>query len=368
VTDPRYEKLARVLVEYCLDVQKGHLVLIRGGVPAEPLIREVYRETLKAGGHPVTRVAAAGTAEIFYSTARKHQLEYASPIAAYEMEQIDKMLAIRSTTNTKALTNVDPEKQTTVARAGAEIRQRYQDRAAAGELQWCVTQFPCDASAQDAEMSLAEYEDFVLRACLVHKSDPVAAWKSIRRKQAKYCRRLDQARKIRIVKKDTDISMVVAGRKWINSDGRNNMPSGEVFTGPVEDSVKGTIAFTFPACYGGREVHDVKLTFEKGKVVKATASKGQDFLLSTLDTDEGARFVGEIAVGTNYAITQFTKNTLFDEKIGGTIHMAVGSSYPKSGGLNKSAIHWDMVADMREGGRIYADGKVIYKDGQFAID
>jgi aminopeptidase len=367
VTDPRYAKLARVLVEYCLDVQKKDVVLIRGGFPTQPLVTEVYREALKAGGHPVTRLALPSASEIYYTTAKKHQLEFVSPIIEFEIEHIDKLLAIRGTTNTKSLTNVDPEKQTTVARAGAALRQRYQDRVAAGEIEWCVTQFPCDSSAQDAEMSLEEYEDFVLRACLVHKSDPVAAWKSIRRKQAKYCRHLDQVKKIRIVKKDTDITMAVAGRKWINSDGRNNMPSGEIFTGPIEDSVEGKIAFTFPACYGGREVHDVQLTFEKGKVVKATASKGQDFLFSTLDTDEGSRFVGEIAVGTNYAIAQFTKNTLFDEKIGGTIHMAVGSSYPKSGGQNKSAIHWDMVADMRDGGKIYADGKIIYKDGQFTI-
>jgi aminopeptidase len=367
VTDPRYAKLARVLVEYCLDVQKGDLVLIRGGVPTAPLMVEAYREALRAGGHPMSRPAIPAATGIYYATAKKRQLEFVSPIAEFEIEHVDKLLAIRGTTNTKALTNVDPEKQTTVARAGAELRQRYQDRVAAGEIQWCVTQFPCEASAQDAEMSLEEYEDFVLRACLVHKSDPVAAWKSIRRRQAKLCRYLDEVRKIRIVKKDTDITMSVAGRKWINSDGRNNMPSGEIFTGPVEDSVEGTIAFTFPACYGGREVHDVKLTFKKGKVVKATASKGQDFLHSTLDTDEGARFVGEVAVGTNYAISRFTKNTLFDEKIGGTVHMAVGSSYPKSGGRNKSAIHWDMVADMRQGGKVYADGRIIYKDGEFTL-
>jgi aminopeptidase len=367
VTDPRYAKLARVLVEYCLDVQKEDLVLIRGGFPTEPLMTEVYRAALEAGGHPVTRLALPTASEIYYTTAKKHQLEFVNPVAGFEVDHIDKLLAIRGTTNTKALTNVDPDKQTTVARAGAPLRQRYQDRVAAGEIQWCVTQFPCDSSAQDAEMSLEDYEDFVLRACLVHKSDPVSAWKSIRRKQARYCRHLDRAKKIRIVTKGTDISMAVKGRKWINSDGRNNMPSGEIFTGPIEDSVEGKIAFSFPACYGGREVHDVRLTFKKGKVVKATASKGQDFLHSTLDTDDGARFVGEIAVGTNYAITQFTKNTLFDEKIGGTIHMAVGSSYPKSGGLNKSAIHWDMVTDMREGGKIYADGKIIYKDGRFTL-
>ena len=365
--DPRYEKLAKVLVQYCLDVKKNDLVLIRGEVPAAPLITEVYRETLLAGGHPFTRVALPDGAPIFYASAKKHQLEFVSPIAECEIDHIDKLMAIRSSNNTKALSNVDPARQAAVARAGAPLRQRYQDRVAAGEIDWCVTQFPCNASAQDAEMSLEEYEDFVLRACLVHKKDPVAAWRGIHRKQAKLCRYLNGVKKLRIVKEGTDISMSVAGRKWINSDGRHNMPSGEIFTGPVEDSVEGTIAFSFPACYGGREVHDVRLTFRKGKVVKATASKGLDFLRSMLDTDKGAKFVGEVAVGTNYSIEKFTKNTLFDEKIGGTIHMAVGSSYPDSGGLNKSGIHWDMVADMRGGGKIYADGKVIYKDGRFTI-
>jgi aminopeptidase len=367
VTDPRHAKLAKVLVEYCLDVQKNDLVLIRAGLPAAALVREVYKEILQAGGHPLTRVALPGTAALFYDNAKKHQLEYVSPVAEHEVEKVDKLLAIRAETNTKSLTNVDPEKQKLVARSHAPLRQKYQDRVAAGEIDWCVTQFPCDASAQDAEMSLDDYEDFVLRACLVHKKDPVAAWRAIRRKQAKLCKYLDGVKKLRIVKSGTDITMSVAGRTWINSDGRHNMPSGEIFTGPVEDSVEGKISFTFPACYGGREVHDVSLIFKKGKVVKATASKGEDFLHAMLDTDEGARFVGEIAVGTNYDVKQFTKNTLFDEKIGGTVHMAVGSSYPDSGGLNKSGIHWDMVADMRDGGKIYADGKIVYKDGKFTI-
>jgi aminopeptidase len=205
----------------------------------------------------------------------------------------------------------------------------------------------------------------VLRACLVHKKDPIAAWKGVHRKQARLCKMLNQHKKIRIVAGDTDISMSVEGRTWINSDGKHNMPSGEIFTSPIEDTVEGKIRFSFPACYAGREVHDVRLVFKKGKVVEASASKGADFLEATLDADDGARYVGEIAVGTNYAVQKFTKNTLFDEKIGGTIHLAVGASYPDSGGKNKSAVHWDMVNDMRDGGKIYADGKVIYKDGEF---
>jgi len=368
VKDPRYEKLAGVLVHYCLDAAKGDLFQINASPLAEPLVAAVYREALAAGAHPFVRIGLPSLAETFLRTAKKHQLTYVSPIQEFTVEKVDKVLSIRAQENTKALANVDPKKQAASQAAHRKIFERFMERSAAGELDWCGTQFPCNASAQDAEMSLDEYEDFVLRACLVHRKDPVAAWKKVHREQAKLCRFLDARRTLRIVAPGTDVTMEIAGRKWINSDGKKNMPSGEVFTSPVEDSVEGTIAFSFPACYLGLEVHDVRLTFKKGKVAKATAGKGQDLLLAKLDTDEGARVVGEMAVGTNYAIQKFTKNTLFDEKIGGTIHMALGASYPDTGGKNKSSIHWDMVNDMRDGGRIYADGKLIYKDGQFTIE
>ncbi|MBD3348073.1 MAG: aminopeptidase [Candidatus Eisenbacteria bacterium] len=365
MTDPRYVKLAGVLVHYCLEIEKGDLFQINCSPLSAPLVREVYREAVRSGAHPFLRVSLPGLDEIFLKGAKKHQLKYVSPIAEFTMENVDKLLSIRASSNTKGLTNTDPQKQAQARSARREIMQRFMERSAEGELMWCGTQFPCNASAQDAEMSLAEYEDFVLRACLVHRKDPIAAWKGVHRKQAKLCRMLGSHKKLRIVSEGTDISMSVEGRKWINSDGKHNMPSGEVFTGPVEDSVEGTISFSFPACYAGKEAHDVRLTFKEGKVVDAKASKGEDFLKATLDTDEGSRYVGEIAVGTNYSVQQFTKNTLFDEKIGGTIHMAVGASYPDSGGQNQSSVHWDMVNDMREGGKIYADGKLVYKDGEF---
>ena len=365
--DPRYEKWAKVLVHYCLDIQKNDLFRINATAIAEPLVVEVYREALKAGAHPFVRVGSSSLAEIFYKTAKKHQLEHVSEVERFTIEKVDKVLSIRAVENTKFMTNVDPKKQAASNAANREIMQRFRDRSAAGELEWSLTQYPCNASAQDAEMSLDEYEDFVLRACLVHKADPVAAWKSIHRSQAKICKVLDQRKTLRFVAKDTDLTMKVGGRKWVNSDGKKNMPSGEVFTSPIEDSIEGTIAFSFPACYRSREVHGVRLRFKKGRVVKATADKGEDFLLATLDTDEGSRGVGEVAVGTNYSIQRFTKNTLFDEKIGGTIHIALGASYPQTGGTNESSIHWDMINDMRDGGTIYADGKVIYKDGKFTL-
>jgi len=368
VRDARLEKFAKLLVHYCLGVEKGETVLLRGETVAEPLIREFYAETLRAGGHPMLRLMLPGMIETFYDAASKHQLEYACPFALREIEGVDKVMSIRATDNTKALSSIDPKKQAVARKAQTTWLQTFRNRSAAGDLRWSLTQFPCDAYAQDAEMSLPEYEDFVFRACMLHRKDPVAAWRGVHRKQAKYCKRLGQAKKLRIVREGTDLTMSVAGRTWINSDGRTNMPSGEVFTGPVEDSVEGTIRYSFPAIWSGREVTGIQLTFKQGKVVKATADKGEDFLHATLDTDPGARFVGEVAVGTNYNIQRFTKNILFDEKIGGTVHIAVGASYPQSGGKNTSSVHWDMITDMRDGGRIYADGKVIYKDGQFVLD
>ena len=216
MTDPRYEKLAKVLVEYCLDVQKKDLVLIRAGLPSAPLVREVYREVLQAGGHPLTRIAMPGGAETFYGNAKKHQLEFVSPVAEHEIDSVDKLLAIRSSENTKSLTNVDPEKQKTVAKAQAPLRQKYQDRVAAGELEWCVTQFPCNASAQDAEMSLEEYEDFVFKGGLLDKRDPVSLWRKQSAKQAAWIKKLGKLSTIRIVGKETDLTVNVAGRTWIN--------------------------------------------------------------------------------------------------------------------------------------------------------
>jgi aminopeptidase len=366
--DPRYAKLAEVIVNYSVGVQRGDLVEINGVPVAEPLVTEIYRQALMTGAYVYVRTHLPALTEIFFKTAKKHQLSFVNPVSEFEIEKVDKVISVWADDNTKALTNIDPKKQAMRSAAMRGIMKRWNEREAAGELVWAGTQFPCNAAAQDAEMSLAEYEDFVLRACLVHLKDPIAAWKRIHTRQAKICRMLNKKKKIRIVTKDTDLTMNVEGRNWVNCDGKANMPDGEIFTGPIEDSVEGTIAFSFPACYMGREVHGVKLTFRKGKVTKASATKGKEFLLAMLDSDEGARRVGEFAVGTNYAIERFTRNTLFDEKIGGTVHMALGASIPESGGVNESGLHWDMVTDMRQGGKIYADGKIIYKGAKFLAD
>lgn len=365
--DPRYEKLAGVLVNYSVEVGKGDLVAVQGAAIAEPLLTEIYRAALMAGGHPFLRVHLPELSEIFFKTARQHQLKFVNPVAEFETEKLDKIISIWADDNTKSLANVDPKRQATRSKATSKLFLRFMEREAAGELMWVGTQFPCNASAQDAEMSLAEYEDFVFNACMLHRSDPIAAWKTVHRKQEKICRLLNKRKKIRVVAEGTDLTMSVEGRKWINCDGKANMPDGEIFTGPIEDSVEGTVSFSYPAYYAGKEADGVKLTFKKGKVVKAAASKNEDFLTAMLDSDEGARRVGEFAIGTNYSIQKFTRNTLFDEKIGGTFHMALGASIPESGGQNQSGVHWDIVNDMRKGGKIYADGKIIYKDGNFTI-
>jgi len=365
--DPRYAKLAGVLVNYSVAVKKGDLVEIAGGAVAEPLLSEIYREVLRVGGHPFLRVSLPGMAETFYRTAKQHQLKYISPVAKFETDHVDKFISIWGGENTKAMAGVDPKKQATRSKATSGLFMRFMEREAAGELLWVGTQFPCNASAQDAEMSLEDYENFVLEACMLNKKDPIAAWKRVHNKQEKICKQLNERKKIRVVAEGTDLTMNVEGRKWINCDGGANMPDGEIFTGPIEDSVEGTVSFSFPGFYSGKEAEGIRLTFKKGKVVKATASKNEDFLNAMLDSDEGVRRVGEFAIGTNYSIQKFTKNTLFDEKIGGTFHMALGASLPESGGVNQSGVHWDIVNDMRDGGKIYADGKIIYKDGKFTI-
>ncbi len=363
--DPRYAKLAGVLVNYSVAVEKGELVEISGEATAAPLITEIYREVLKVGGHPFLRIGLPGLTETFFKTAKQHQLKFVNPIAEFEVDKVDKIISLWGTENTKAMAGVDPKKQAVRSKATSKLFLKFMQREAAGELKWVGTQFPCNASAQDAEMSLEEYEDFVLRACMLHLKDPIAAWKRVRGKQKKICKQLNERKKIRVVAEGTDLTMNVEGRKWINCDGSANMPDGEIFTGPIEDSVEGTVRFSFPAYYFGREADGVRLTFKKGKVVKARASKNEDFLHAMLDSDDGARRVGEFAIGTNYSIQKFTKNTLFDEKIGGTFHAAVGAAYPETGGKNVSGLHWDMVCDLRRGGIVEVDGKVISKNGRF---
>ena len=364
--DPRLAKLADVLVNYSVGVKKGQSVRLSGPPVAQPLIVELYRRVLQAGGYPLVRMAPQELEEVLYKTGSDEQLRYLSPIAMYEIEKIDCTIGIWADENTKALTGCDPRKIGISQAARKPYMEVFLKRAADGELHWTGTPYPTQASAQDAEMSLAEYEDFVFNAGMLDRPDPVAAWKKLGERQQRLVDLLNGKSDYHVVASNgTDVRMSVAGRRWINCDGHENFPDGEVFTGPVLDSVNGVMRFSFPAVHHGREVQDVRLVFRNGKVVEASASKGEDFLISMLDTDEGSRFLGECAIGTNYQIRQYTRSTLFDEKIGGTVHFALGAGYPETGNTNQSGLHWDMVVDLRKGGFVEIDGMKINVDGKF---
>ncbi|HEX2970700.1 MAG TPA: aminopeptidase [Tepidisphaeraceae bacterium] len=364
--DPRLEKLASVLVGYSVAVQKGHLVRVSGPPAAEPLILEICRKVLEAGAHPMVRMAPEELHEILLKLGNAEQLSYVNPVSECEVQRIDRSIGIWAEENTRSLSNCDPECIRLTQAARKPLMDVFMKRAAEGSLKWTGTQYPTQAAAQDAEMSLAEYEDFVFNAGLLNEADPVAAWKAVSQKQQRLTDFLNGKSDYRVVANNgTDIRMSVSGRTWINCDGHENFPDGEVFTGPVLDSVEGVVHFSFPAVYQGREVLDARLTFKGGRVVDASASKGEDFLIKMLDMDEGSRFMGECAMGTNYGIRQFTRNTLFDEKIGGTVHFAVGAGYPETGNTNQSGLHWDMVVDLRMGGYIEIDGVKINVNGRF---
>ncbi len=363
--DPRIEKYAEVLLKYCVKLKRDQLMCIRGTTLATPLITELYKKALIMGAHPFTRIRVEGLEEIYFRYSSEKQLKFITPIQKFEMNKTDSMISIMSNYNTKELTNIDPKKQAVAQKAAAPIMKKMMKRTAEKTFFWVGCLYPTYAAAQDAGMSLADYEEFVFKACRLDKKDPVAEWKKTSKYNARVISYLRRKKQIRIVAPGTDISFNVAGRKWINCDGANNFPDGEVFTAPVEDSANGHIRFTFPAVYHGREVDDVYLEFKDGKAVKAKAAKGEKYLNTMLDMDKGSRFLGELAIGTNFGIKDFTKNTLFDEKIGGTMHMALGQSYPESGGTNQSGLHWDMVCDLRKGGSMYADGDLFFKNGKF---
>lgn len=379
--DPRLDKLARVLVEYSTGIKPGQLVRLTGDPVALPLLEAIYEAALKVGAHPYVKCAPASLQDLFYAHASEEQLKYVSPLAVEEIGRIDVSIGLWAETNTKSLTRVDPKRSSMASAARMPIMDVFMERAAKGDLKWCGTLFPTAASAQDAEMSLTQYEDFVFSAGHLDAEDPVAVWREIERRQKLVADYLNDGRKeVRFqTPGGTDLTVNVEGMHWINCCGHENFPDGEVFTGPnlkaADGGANGVVKYSFPAVHAGREVHDIELTFEKGRVVDAKASRNQDFLLAMLDQDEGARFMGEIAIGTNYSITEYSKNTLFDEKIGGTFHAAVGAGYPETGNQNKSGLHWDMVCDLRPndqagsgGGTVTVDGEVISRDGRFVFD
>jgi len=367
MADPRVEKLADVLVSYSTQVQPGDKVWIQGDAPAAPLIKAVYAKVLQAGGLPLTQISLPGMEEMFFRYASEDQLAHVPEPVKMVTETYDVRIGLFADVNTKALSGVDPAKMVLRSQAMKGLLKTFMERSAAEELRWVLTIYPTDAYAQDAEMSLSDYEDFVYGACIPDLDDPVGYWQRFSAWQQRIVDWLKGKERVHVVGPETDLRLSIADRVFINADGKKNMPSGEVFTGPVEDSVEGHVHYSYPAIYQGREVTGVRLWFEQGKVVKATADKNEDFLLQTLDTDEGARYVGEFAIGTNEGVTRFTHQILFDEKINGSFHMALGAGYPETGSKNESAIHWDMICDLRDGGEIWVDDELLYKNGEFVI-
>ncbi len=358
--DERLEKLARLLVDYSVGAAEREQVLVSGGAAAEPLIKEIYARLLDVGATPITQVALPGMQELFFERARDLHYEKTPPISRAIYEGADAVISVMASYNTRALAGVDPAKQQALAKRDKEIQE-----IVLGKDRWALTLFPTPALAQESDMSLGEYEEFVFGAMALNAEDPVRYWEEKAREQARLIERLEAAREVRLVGPGTDLTLSVEGRTFLNGDGKHNMPCGEVFTGPVEDSANGEVYFGVPVAVAGREVSGVRFRFEGGKVVDASAEKGEEYLNSMLGADDGARYLGELGIGTNYGIPRATKNILFDEKLGGTVHLAIGRSYEATGGKNDSSVHWDLICDLREGGELYADGDLIQSGGWF---
>lgn len=359
---PIHEKYAQLLVGYCTSVQPGENVSINVQEAAWPMARALHREVLKADGRPVLHLSYAEAIEDVLELASDAYFDSSPELALDEIKKIDAFISVRAASNSRSMQNADKSKFARLLKRNREVQNiRVRD------TKWVGTLFPSNAGAQDAGMSLDEYEQFVYNAMYLFEDDPVVKWQELHAFQAQLISRLEQADVVRIVGPETDLSLRVKGRVWVNSDGHKNMPSGEVFTGPLEDSANGVICYQVPSAVGGVEVENIRIRFQDGKAVEAKADKGDDLLQAQLNSDEGARLLGELGIGTNYNIQQPSKSILYDEKIGGTVHLALGQSYQETGGVNSSAIHWDMICDLRQGGAIYLDGELFQENGQFKL-
>ncbi|BCL84695.1 aminopeptidase [Ktedonobacteria bacterium brp13] len=365
MADHSLQKLAQVIVHYSLKLKPDDTFIIRAPEIAAPLIREVYREAIRAGAYVNTEIELDGLREIFFKESNEKQLTHVSEYDKLGNEYFNAALIIWAPSNSRALSRINPQRIARHREATSPLLNRTMAREAEGTYRWCGTLFPTQALAQDFGMSLSEYEAFLYEACLLNDENPITSWQKVYEKQQHVADFLMQHDEIHIVAPDTDLTYRTAGRQWINCAGIN-IPDGEVFSGPIEDSVTGRVRFTYPAQYEDNEVEDVSLTFQDGKVIESAANRGLDFLNAMLDTDSGSRYVGEVAFGLNYHIKEFTKHRLLDEKIGGTMHMALGASIPMTGGVNRSGLHWDLVCDLREG-QVYADGQLCYEHGNFII-
>lgn len=364
--DPRLQIMASVLVEHSARIQPGDRVLLEATTAAQPLIRALFQEVLEHGGHPYPLLKFPDQDLARFQFSQEHQLDHENQLRKFAYENFESRIRIHSLTDTSLLREISPKKQSVYQKAQSGILETQLKRGAVDALKWVSTLYPTRAYAEQAGMSLSEFEDFVFAACKVDQPDPVEKWNQVRIDQEAALSLFEGGDLVSLSGPNIDLELSVKNRKFLNSHGVHNMPDGEIFTGPVENSVNGWVRFTFPAIHRGVVVRGIELTFQDGKVVKASAEEQEEYLLQLLDTDEGSRTLGEFAMGMNPQIQQFTGNILFDEKIGGTIHMAVGAGYPETGSQNKSALHWDMICDMRTESTIAIDGKTIFEDGHFS--
>lgn len=365
MTDLRLEKLAKVLVHHSLQLEKGERFMIYAKPLAEPLIETVYSEAIRAGVHVRHRISIDGLGDYFYRYADDEQMNFVWETEKQLIEEMDAALYIEGHYNTRAASGYDPAKMAARAKATKALFERRQKRAAAGEFKWVITLFPTPADAQEADMSTHDFEDFVCAAYFCNAEDPIMEWRKLDAELSARAAWLSEKDEFRLVAEDTDLTFRTGKRQWETNAGRHNIPDGEVCTAPMEDSAEGFIRFKYPIIYNAREVEDISLRFEKGVVVEAHARRGQETLDEVLSIDEGARRLGEAAIGCNNSIEKYIKNILFDEKIGGTVHFALGLSILEVGGTNMSGVHWDMICDLRPGGEYYADGELFHKDGEF---
>lgn len=367
MADVYLQRMAHVLVQYSLKIKKGDRLGIETTHLATPLVSEVVREAVRVGAHPEVCMHVPCVQEILLKEGSDAQITRVPMLRHIILEECETFLRIIADENPKSLSGVDARRLALAQQASGVLTQTLIRRMAEGALRWTLTLFPTQASAQNADMSLSDLEDFVYHACFLDEEDPVRCWQEISQQQERLIDWLKGKHTIHLRGQDTDLTLSVEGRTWLNDDGRGNFPGGEFFTGPVETSANGSIRFSFPATYNGRTIEDVRLRFEDGVVVEASAAQGQDYLDKMLSLDEGARRLGEFAFGNNRNIDRCTKNILFDEKLGGTVHLALGASFPQSGGVNRSALHWDMVCDLRSGSEIRVDADVFCKDGNFIV-
>ena len=373
MSDSRVQKFAKVLVEHSARVEPGDRVLIEGTTAAEPLVRELFVQILGKGGIPHPVISFPGMVpfiqdEMYLTYANETQLDFVPTFYKLAYDQFEGRIRIHSSTNTRGTTSINAAKVQRRNRATSIITETQMRRGGEGRFKWVTTLYPTDAYAQDANMSLKEYEDFVFGAVHAYEDDPIAFWKSTATGQQKAIDFLADKNLVTLRGPNVDLTLSIQGRTFSNSTGTHNMPDGEIFTGPVEDSVTGWVKFTYPAIYQGVAVEGAELTFNRGRVDRARAEKNQDYLVQMLESDAGSRHIGEFAIGTNFDINRFTGNILFDEKIGGSFHMALGAGYPETGSKNRSSIHWDMICDMRKDAEITVDGELFYKNGNFVFD